>query len=43
VLDGAPLTPMPQTGTGRYFPPAGWSVRCQAERNFARRAARGAA
>jgi len=42
VLDGAPLTPIPQAGTGRYFPPAGWSVRRQAERNFAHRAALGA-
>src|SRR5258706_169971 len=39
VLDGAPLTPIPQAGTGRYFPPAGWSVRRQAERNFAHPAA----
>lgn len=40
LLRGAPLAPVPQTGTGRYFPPAGWSVRRRAERNFARRAAR---
>lgn len=36
VLQGAPLPRVSQTGTGRYFPPAGWSVRRRAQRNFAR-------
>lgn len=39
VLRGTPLAPIPQTSKGQYFPPAGWSVRRRAERNFARRAA----
>ncbi len=41
VLRGAPLSRVAQQGAGRYFPPAGWSIRRQAHRNFARRAARG--
>jgi folate-dependent phosphoribosylglycinamide formyltransferase PurN len=36
ILKGSPLPRVAQTGTGRYFPPAGWSVRRRARRNFAR-------
>ena len=44
LLRGVPLTPIVQTSKGQYFPPAGWTVRRRAERNFARRATgRGAA
>ena len=40
VLQGAPLSPVSQPGNGRYFPPAGWSIRRRAKRNFARVVAR---
>jgi methionyl-tRNA formyltransferase len=40
VLQGATLSPVSQAGKGRYFPPAGWSIRRQAKRNFARVVAR---
>jgi hypothetical protein len=36
ILKGSPLPRVTQTGTGRYFPPAGWSVRRRARRNFVR-------
>jgi hypothetical protein len=38
-----PLVQIVQTSKGQYFPPAGWSVRRWAERNFARRASQRAA
>jgi folate-dependent phosphoribosylglycinamide formyltransferase PurN len=40
LLQGAPLSPVSQAGKGRYFPPAGWSIRRQAKRNFERMVAR---
>jgi folate-dependent phosphoribosylglycinamide formyltransferase PurN len=40
LLDDTPLPRVSQEGTGRYFPPAGWSIRRRAERNFARLVAR---
>lgn len=39
LLHGAPLPRVPQAGGGRHFPPAGWSIRRRADRNFARLAA----
>jgi folate-dependent phosphoribosylglycinamide formyltransferase PurN len=36
IIEGAPLPRVSQLGKGRYFPPAGWSIRRQAQRNFAR-------
>jgi folate-dependent phosphoribosylglycinamide formyltransferase PurN len=40
LLNGAPLPRVAQEGGGRHFPPAGWSIRRRAERNFARLVAR---
>jgi folate-dependent phosphoribosylglycinamide formyltransferase PurN len=43
VLRGAALPRVSQNGHGRHYPPAGWSVRRQAQRAFAGMAARGPA
>lgn len=44
IIDGllrdAPLPRVSHEGAGRHFPPAGWSIRRRASRNFARLAAR---
>jgi folate-dependent phosphoribosylglycinamide formyltransferase PurN len=36
LIDGLPIAPTTQQGKGQYYPPAGWSVRRQAQRTFAR-------
>jgi hypothetical protein len=36
LLQGVPLQALPQQHSGTYFPPAGWSIRRRAERNYAR-------
>jgi folate-dependent phosphoribosylglycinamide formyltransferase PurN len=36
ILKGSLLPRVTQNGTGRYFPPAGWSVHRRARQNFAR-------
>ena len=40
ILTGAPMTSAPQSGDGRYFPPAGWSTRRRAEQVYNRLIAR---
>jgi len=40
LIQGAALPRVTQNGKGRYFPPAGWSIRRQADRNYARAVAR---
>jgi folate-dependent phosphoribosylglycinamide formyltransferase PurN len=36
LLQGVPLPVVPQAHRGMYFPPAGWSARRRAQRNYAR-------